>query len=223
MYSISAFARLAGVTVKMLRHYERIGLLTPKRTSADHRRYSIWDLQTLERILALKSLGLPLARIKGLLKGSPVSLTAHRETLEDKRERLDRAISALKQIDMHPRAPEALTSFFGEAAWDRWEAKREEHAAATPRPPDRASQSRISLFREIAGALTEDPESERARELAKWCRDTIEPETLAALRNRQTWPSGMRRYVASLYETTPEVWEQVAAFIEASEQAPARM
>jgi hypothetical protein len=29
----------------------------------------------------------------------------------------------------------------------------------------------------------------------------------------------MRRYVASLFETTPEMWEQVAAFIEASEQS----
>jgi hypothetical protein len=29
----------------------------------------------------------------------------------------------------------------------------------------------------------------------------------------------MRRYLASLYETTPDVWEQVAAFIEASEHS----
>jgi DNA-binding transcriptional MerR regulator len=40
VYSTSAFARLAGVTVKMLRHYERIGLLTPKRTGSRYRRYS---------------------------------------------------------------------------------------------------------------------------------------------------------------------------------------
>ena len=219
MYSIAAFARLTGVTVKMLRHYERIGLLTPKRTSAEHRRYSMRDLQSLERIIALKSLGLPLARIKTLLRGGLVSLSAHRETLEDKRARLDRAINALKQIDKHPRAPEALASFFGEAAWDRWEAIREVHAAATPRPSDRASESRISLFQEIVAVLAENPASERARELAKRCRDTIEPETLEALRNRRSWPSGMRRYLTSLYETTPEVWEQVVAFIEASEQS----
>jgi DNA-binding transcriptional MerR regulator len=219
MYSMAAFARLAGVTVKMLRHYERIRLLTPKRTSAQHRRYSIRDLQSLERIIALRSLGLPLAGIKTLLKGGPVSLSAHRETLEDKRARLVRAINALEQLDKHPRVPETLTRFFGEAAWDRWEAMREKHAATTPRPPDRASESRIALFLEIVAAVAENPASERARDLVKRYRDTIEPETLEALRNRLNWPSGMRRYVASLYETTPEVWEQVVAFIEANEQS----
>jgi DNA-binding transcriptional MerR regulator len=216
MYSIAAFARLAGVTVKMLRHYERLGLLKPNRTSVQHRRYSTRDLQSLERIIALKSLGLPLARIKTLLKGGPVSLSAQREHLQDKRARLDRAITALTRIDNHPRPSEALDSFVGEAAWDRWEAMRETHAAATPRPPDRASASRIALFREIAAAIAENPESERARELAKQCLDAIDPEILEALKRRVKWPSGMRRYVASLFETTPEVWEQVTAFIEAS-------
>jgi DNA-binding transcriptional MerR regulator len=200
----------------MLRHYERLGLLTPKRTSAQHRRYSIRDLQSLERIIALKSLGLPLARIKIVLKGGAVSLSSHREILEDKRARLDRAINALKRIDNSPRASEALAGFVGEAAWDRWEARREQHAAAAPRPPDRASASRISLFRDIAAALAENPSSERARELATQCLDTIDAETLEALKHRQKWPSGMRRYVASLYRTTPDVWEQIAAFIEAS-------
>jgi DNA-binding transcriptional MerR regulator len=166
MYSIAAFARLAGVTVKMLRHYERIGLLAPKRTSAQHRRYSLRDLQRLERIIALKSLGLPLASIKTLLKGGAMSLSACRETLEDKRAQLDHAINVLKQIDKHARAP-ALTSFFRESAWDRWEARRDKHAAATPRPPDRASESRIAVFREIVAALAENPSSEHARELAK--------------------------------------------------------
>jgi hypothetical protein len=43
----------------------------------------------------------------------------------------------------------------------------------------------------------------------------LEPETLAALTKRGSWPSGMRRYVASLYDTRPENWEHVVAFIEA--------
>jgi hypothetical protein len=79
--------------------------------------------------------------------------------------------------------------------------------------------SRLALFREIETALRENPTSERARELAMRCRETIEPETLDALRNRANWPVGMRRYVASLYGTTPDVWERVAAFLEASENS----
>ena len=35
-----------------------------------------------------------------------------------------------------------------------------------------------------------------------------------ALARRRNWPSGFRRYVASLYLTTPETWERVVDFIE---------
>jgi DNA-binding transcriptional MerR regulator len=67
-YSVRAFAELAGVTIKTLHHYERRGLLAPRRSRAGYRRYTIKDLARLERIIALKSLGLPLkeiARLKG--------------------------------------------------------------------------------------------------------------------------------------------------------------
>ena len=63
MYSTQTFARLTGVTVKALRHYERVGLLAPRRTRTRYRRYVLGDLQRIERILALKSLGLSLKAI----------------------------------------------------------------------------------------------------------------------------------------------------------------
>src|SRR3977135_484699 len=65
-YSIRAFAALAGVTVKTLRHYERQGLLAPPRSRAGYRRYTVRDLGQLEGILALKSLGLSLKQIAAL-------------------------------------------------------------------------------------------------------------------------------------------------------------
>jgi DNA-binding transcriptional MerR regulator len=84
MYSTREFAELTGVTVKALRHYERIGLLAPKRTDARYRRYAFGDLQRFERSLALKSLGPPLRMIKTLLERGDVPLRAHREALEQK-------------------------------------------------------------------------------------------------------------------------------------------
>jgi DNA-binding transcriptional MerR regulator len=217
MYSISKFSRVAGVTVKMLRHYERLGLLTPERTAAGYRRYAMRDLQSLERILALKTLGLPLSTIAALGAGRTVSLRAHLEVLEDRRAKLEHAIDAIKQIERQPAFPDALAAFLREAAWERWEARRQKHASTTPRPPDRAGWSRVALFREMAAVVQQDATSERAGALAKRYRETIGPETLNAIRNRSSWPLGMRRYVASLYETTPEVWERVIALVEASE------
>ena len=243
MYSTHAFAELTGVTVKALRHYERVGLLAPQRTRARYRRYALADLQRVDRILALKSLGLSLTAIKTLLKGGPVGLRAHRATLEDKRARLDRAIAALHEIqrDSHPRA--ALRRFMADPAWERWEAKRASVAVA--RPPDRAPASAIALFRDIAAALgrgrpprrpVPPKRGARRRKLASFdrseggrspggtgvgqtlvarSRDVIATDTLDAWSRRAGWPTGLRRYVASCYGMEPDAWERVVAFIEA--------
>jgi hypothetical protein len=34
------------------------------------------------------------------------------------------------------------------------------------------------------------------------------------MKHRAAWPSGMRRYIASLYDASPEEWERVLAFVE---------
>ena len=224
MYSTSAFAELTGVSVKALRHYERLGLLAPKRTRARYRRYAHGDLQQIERILALKSLGLSLTAIKTLLKRGAIGLRAHRAVLEDKRARLDRAIAALDAIqrDAHPRV--ALRRFMADAAWERWEAKRARVAIA--RPPDRAPASAIALFHDIASALDRGrpapPElagshrSEGGKSgLVARCQDVIAPETRHAWKRRAGWPSGLRQYVASCYGMEPDAWERVVAVIEA--------
>jgi DNA-binding transcriptional MerR regulator len=227
MYSTRAFAALTGVTVKALRHYERMGLLGPMRTRARYRRYAFTDLQQIERILALKSLGLSLTSIKLILKRGPVGLEAHRAVLEDRRARLNRAIAALHEIqqDADPRA--ALRRFISGAAWDRWEAKRQR--VAVDRPPDRAPASAVALFHEIAAVLdhlrpsrhppsppggTEVANADTLQALVTRSREIIAPETRDAWSRRAAWPGGLRRYVASCYEMEPDVWERVVGFID---------
>jgi len=216
MYSTRAFAELTGVTVKALRHYERMGLIGPMRTRARYRRYAFADLQQIERILALKSLGLSLTSIKLVLKRGPVGLEAHRALLEDRRARLNRAIAALHEIqeDADPRA--ALQRFMTDAAWDRWEAKRQR--VAVPRPPDRAPASALALFRQIAAALDGDADTLQA--LVARSREIVAPETRAAWSRRAAWPSGLRRYAASCYEMELETWERVVGFIDREYEAP---
>jgi len=91
----SQFARLTGVTAKALQLYERRGLLKPRRTRAGYRRYTYTDLLRLERVLALKGLGLSLKQIALLARdGSRVSgvMTRQRELLDERRRRIDRAV-----------------------------------------------------------------------------------------------------------------------------------
>ena len=54
---VHQFAELAGVTVKALHHYDRLGLLKPRRTDSGYRLYTERDLERLEQIVALKFLG----------------------------------------------------------------------------------------------------------------------------------------------------------------------
>lgn len=63
------FAGRFGVTVKALRVYERTGLLNPPRSAKGWRAYGRREEEQLTAVLALKRLGLPLARVRELLAG----------------------------------------------------------------------------------------------------------------------------------------------------------
>lgn len=74
MLNIGDFARHGRVSVRMLRHYDAIGLLTPARVDphSGYRSYQVGQLAQLNRIVALKELGftvlkhLPAARVAEL-------------------------------------------------------------------------------------------------------------------------------------------------------------
>lgn len=66
---IGDFARLGQVSVRMLRHYDEIGLLRPESVDpwTGHRRYRTAQLARLNRIVALKDLGLTLEQVSQVL------------------------------------------------------------------------------------------------------------------------------------------------------------
>jgi Cu(I)-responsive transcriptional regulator len=66
--SIGQAAKESGVSVKMIRHYEAVGLL-PRvpRTFGNYRLYSANDVHTLRFIKRARSLGFSMKDIKGLL------------------------------------------------------------------------------------------------------------------------------------------------------------
>lgn len=67
-------AQRIGLTVKALRLYERRGLVRPRRTEKGWRLYGADEIARLHEVLALKRLGLSLARITELLQGRTVDL-----------------------------------------------------------------------------------------------------------------------------------------------------
>ncbi len=67
-YTVGAVARLAGVSVRTLHHYDQIGLLTPAgRSAAGYRLYSLADLDRLHRILFYRELDFRLDDIVQLM------------------------------------------------------------------------------------------------------------------------------------------------------------
>lgn len=69
MLSIGDFARYAGVSVRMLRHYDALGLLVPAEVDpvTGYRRYRASQLSRLNRLVALKDLGFTLQQLGPVL------------------------------------------------------------------------------------------------------------------------------------------------------------
>ncbi|HEY3558791.1 MAG TPA: MerR family transcriptional regulator [Kribbella sp.] len=99
--TVSEVARLAGVSVRTLRHYDAIGLLPPGRVAANgYRYYGRSELLRLQRILLLRELGVPLPSIARILDEQDDELAAlqgHREQLLRERERLDDMVGAVER------------------------------------------------------------------------------------------------------------------------------
>ncbi|MFN8099898.1 MAG: MerR family transcriptional regulator [Dermatophilaceae bacterium] len=95
MLSIGEFARLAGVSVRMLRHYDRLGLLTPARVDAftGYRRYAADQLERADRLVALKDLGFTLEQV-GRILDDQLDARQWRSLLEARADELRAAIVA---------------------------------------------------------------------------------------------------------------------------------
>lgn len=75
--TIGQAAAYAGVTVKTVRHYHRLGLVEePERDSSGYRRYGSTDLLRLVQVRTLAGAGVPLAAIGDLLDADPERFAA---------------------------------------------------------------------------------------------------------------------------------------------------
>ncbi|CBZ02797.1 MerR family transcriptional regulator [Clostridium botulinum] len=99
-YKIKEVADMAGISVRMLHHYDKIGLLKPESVSAaGYRLYSDENLDRLQQILFFKELNFSLQEIKIIL-GSPnfdkkEALKVHRQLLLEKKLRLEKIIQSV--------------------------------------------------------------------------------------------------------------------------------
>ena len=193
MYHTQEFAERAGVTVRALHHYDRLGLLEARRNGSGYRLYSDRDLERLEQIVALKFLGLSLKQIRTLLNREPLklpdALRMQRVVLEGKRSLLDRAIRAIREAEdalARGRPAEAtllkkiieviamqensdwMLKYHTSEAKAKIEARRQEW---TPELQAQVSKKWMDLMAEVEAILGEDPAGPKAQALAeRWTR-----------------------------------------------------
>ncbi|MGZ6339648.1 MAG: MerR family transcriptional regulator, partial [Candidatus Limnocylindrales bacterium] len=161
MFQIAAFARLAGVSARTLRAYDARGLFRPVWVdpATGYRFYSPAQLPELRRILALRDLGMSLARIGQLVSGRvdlDQVLRERQAGLQAERAEIERRLAALGiELDraggsgseamdvVVRRVPDELVATLPlsdgpggeEGAFDELEAYVRDRGRRAPRPP----------------------------------------------------------------------------------------
>lgn len=199
LYLAQEFAERAGVTVRTLHHYDRLGLLKPTSyTAAGYRLYGERDLARLQQIITLKFIGFPLKQIKELLEQREFDLATtlrlQRQTIEGQRRHLETIIQAIEC------AERALASN-GAHNWEafrkiievinmqnnmEWikkyyteEQLEELEARGAGGVRERGEQQWAALIKEVEAAVSagEDPSSEKSQALAARWANLIEAFT----------------------------------------------
>jgi DNA-binding transcriptional MerR regulator len=120
MLSIGEFARILGVSVRMLRHYDALGLLVPARVDpfTGYRHYTAAQLDRGNRLIALKELGFTLDQI-GPVLDAQLPAAELRGMLLLRRAQVAEQIAAdqarLTEIERRLRSIEGIEGIEGEA------------------------------------------------------------------------------------------------------------
>ena len=184
-YSVKQLARLAGVSVRTLHVYDKLGLLKPSvRTDAGYRWYGESELLRLQQILFYKELDLSLKAIADILDdpcfdlaealcGHKAALTARRDRLNILLNTIDNTIDHLKHKTMSnfERLYEGLddAAKLRQEAIDNWgeEAIMRSENALVEMGPARLGQLKADqqdINARLRSLVDQDPESDPVQE-----------------------------------------------------------
>src|SRR5262245_17775269 len=222
-YRAKTFAAASGVSIKTLHHYDRLGLLTPRRTAGGYREYSNTDFERLELIASLKFLGLRLKEVARVLQGGPETLEealrCQRDALDDRIANLDAARRAIDQYIGAPAANDhlkrlidivreadlgSMKKYYDEAGWER----RKRFYDEGPSHEWRGLYADIVAVIDHSDRSRSDPGSAEAQAVAeRWLNlsmrayagdPEVQTDSPVAWMNRAHWPAGLKRRAARL-------------------------
>lgn len=117
LYSTGEFAKIAGVTLRTIRYYDKIGLLKPTLIlNNGYRKYCNNDLITLQKILSLKELGFSLEEIHPLIQDNDKD--SFKKSIKLQTNLINQKIQKLTALKESLKATEKILAK-KEIAWDK--------------------------------------------------------------------------------------------------------
>lgn len=199
--TVGSAARLVGVSVRTLHHWDGIGLATPSvRTGTGYRVYTSADVERLHRVLTYREVGFPLQRIREILDDPRADAVEHlrrqRRAIDERIDRLRRMAAAVDEMMEAKKMGIQLTAqeqkeIFGddwlgdeyaaeaEQRWggtDAWRQSQERTAHMGKEDWQRVKAESDALETDLAEAMSDgaEPGGPRANALAERHRAGIE-------------------------------------------------
>jgi len=100
-YKIGEISKRMGVSIRSLRYYDQIGLLNPSHKELNgYRYYNDEDIQILEKIIILQTIGIPLKEIKRIIINDEIEqeLDIQEQVIENKIRHLALVSESIKNV-----------------------------------------------------------------------------------------------------------------------------
>lgn len=207
-YTVQQLAKIAGVSVRTLHHYDHIGLLKPaSRNAARYRFYGEAELLRLQQILFFRELDCTLEDIARILNSPGFhqvdALEAHRTELKNRAQRLDALINTIDKTirklkgekvemsdeELYGGLSKEQAEAYAEEARQRWDPKLVDETNARVKKWSKDKWTRVN--KEI---------DEIMRQLAALMGTPVEDRKVQALVARQY------AYLNNFYEVKPDMY-----------------
>ncbi len=100
-YTVSQLAKLSGVSVRTLRHYDQMGLVVPRRGENNYRLYGPDELDRLQQVLLYREADMALADIRRVLDDPAFdvgkALSEHLRELFFRRDHIEKLIASVEK------------------------------------------------------------------------------------------------------------------------------
>ncbi|MCG8482790.1 MAG: MerR family transcriptional regulator [Clostridia bacterium] len=188
--TVNEVAKLAGISVRTLHHYDKVGLLRPKRkANSNYRLYDENDLERLWQILFFKELDFPLSKIKEIMNNPKFdkeqALESHKKLLLEKRKRLDNIITSIDETIKKGFEMSMIKTFSNESYEQYKEEAIEKYGDMAKASYDRVSQYSKTQWKAIEEEAKEIY-SGLAENMNKGAEDEIVQQLIAQWRNHIT-------------------------------------